>query len=88
VVLIDHSGIQAPGITTSNDPFFRNRPKVMMIYDALTLEQLRALCASHTVEVFDRFDGEVAGLTLVPSRPKPTHAAKQALLASPACRSR
>ena len=33
-------------------------------------------------------DGAVAGLTLVPSRPKPTHAAKQALLASPACRSR
>jgi hypothetical protein len=86
VVVIDHSGIKGPGIPVFNDPFLRARPKVMMMYDQLTLEQLQALCARTTVDVFDRPKGEIAGLNLYDPRPKPAHAAKQALLGSAACR--
>lgn len=61
VVLIDHPGIRFGTDLVRNDPFLRNRPKVMAL-QALTSTQLATLCDRYSVAVVDYHDLAVFGV--------------------------
>jgi hypothetical protein len=56
VVAVDPTGMFYASDLVRNDPWLRNRPKVVDLVTA-TPAQLRALCASGSVAVFDRTGG-------------------------------
>lgn len=55
VVLVDHSGIWYGRELVRNDPFLRNRPKIIGL-QSLTPEQVETLCADYSVTVVDYYD--------------------------------
>ncbi len=55
VVLVDQAGIWFGAELIRNDPFLRERPKVMGL-QSLTPEQVEALCAAYSVAVVDYYD--------------------------------
>ena len=61
IVLVDSTGIALAFDLVRNDPFLRNRPKVLDL-GLVNERQLAALCARYTVAVFDRQQASTLGL--------------------------
>lgn len=68
VVLVDMPGIWFGPDLVRNDPFLRNRPKVMGL-QLLTADQIRALCDRYTVAVIDHHDLAPYGVDPMASAP-------------------
>lgn len=85
VVLVDDRAALFTVDLVRNDPLVRNGPLVLQLA-ALKMDQIRALCAAHTIAVFDRADAARFGIEVF-HEPAPTLAglARQSLLRSAAC---
>jgi len=67
VVMVDPTGMMFAQDLVRNDPFLRDRPKPM---DLLMLreDQIRAVCARHSVAIFDRTSGASIRPVRLPQR--------------------
>ncbi len=68
VVLVDLPGIWFGPQLIRNDPFLRQRPKVMGL-QMLTADQVRALCDAYTIAVVDYHDLIPLGVTPIAVQP-------------------
>ena len=90
VVLVDQAGIWFGAELIRNDPFLRERPKVMRL-QSLTSGQIEALCAAYSVAVVDYHDLAEFGMARVdanrPGRYELTGSdrALRAIATSPRC---
>jgi len=86
VVLVDHEGKGGfdPNTLVRNDPFLRRWPKVMAFYD-LTEPQLRQLCATRSVAIFDSGNAAAVGIDTVPVIVEPQVRQLRAVLAQLNC---
>ena len=85
VVLVDDRASLFTVDLVRNDPLLRNRPLVLQLA-ALNTEQIRALCAAHTLTVFDRADAARFGIqTFFEPAPSPATAARLSQLRGAAC---
>ncbi len=85
VVLVDDRASLFTVDLVRNDSLLRNRPLVLKLA-ALNTDQIRALCAAHTIAVFDQADAARFGIEVF-HEPAPTLAvvARQSLLRGAAC---
>ncbi len=85
VVLVDDRASLFTVDLVRNDPLLRNRPLVLQLA-ALNTDQIRALCAAHTIAVFDRADAVRFGIDVFREpAPSPATAARLSLLRGAAC---
>lgn len=85
VVLVDDRASLFTVDLVRNDPLLRHRPLVLQLA-ALNAAQIRALCASHTITVFDRADAARFGIqTFFEPAPSPATAARLSQLRGAAC---
>lgn len=61
LVLVDKGGLLQAEDLIRNDPFLRNKPKVMDLSD-LSEDDLKYLCAHYSIAVFDRQQGLAFGI--------------------------
>lgn len=67
VVIVDPTGMQFANDLVRNDPFLRNRPKVLEL-TYLDADAIRAVCARFSVAVFDKRQGYALGIPHLPAR--------------------
>jgi hypothetical protein len=67
VVFVDPSEILYAPDLVRNDPFLRNRPMVFDLW-SLSDTQVRALCTTNDVAIFDKTDGKALGFPLLSER--------------------
>ena len=84
VVIVDPSGLWYGVDLVRNDPFLAAGPKVMDI-EALSADQVQALCATHRIAVFDKGSTGAAGITRVDDGAHPQAVAMRALMQSIRC---
>ena len=84
VVLVDRDGMAYLKDIVRNAPDLSNRP---LVFDLLALDrdQIRALCRSHDVAVFDQADGEALGLAFFSNDRSDDSLSRRALMTSLAC---
>jgi len=86
IVLVDDTGAHAfnAGTIVRNDPFLAAGPKVMAI-EVLDDDQIAALCARHSIAVFDGDDAAALGVDTVRLAPDPDATRVRALMAQLKC---
>ena len=87
VVVVDPSGMQFANDLVRNDPFLRNRPKVLTL-GYLDDAQIETLCSRFSVSVFDKQQDNALGLPPVPAQldqDAPKLAAKHAFMRHLGC---
>jgi hypothetical protein len=84
VVLIDPTGLFYAADLVRNDPLLRNTPKRMDL-GTMTGEQVRTVCASRRVALFDRREGAALGMEDNPGGPTPQMQALRAQLTALRC---
>lgn len=84
VVIVDPSGLWYGVDLVRNDPFLTRTPKVMDL-EAMSADQIRALCASDKIAVFDKGSAAASGITRVDDGPHPQAAAMRALMRALRC---
>ncbi len=85
-VLVDATGVWFGDDFVRNDPFLAKPPKVMQL-GFLSPGQVRALCASRSLALFDHRAAAAAGVPTFPQETQgETRAARHVLETDPACR--
>jgi hypothetical protein len=84
LVLIDPTDIWYGGDLVRNDPYLRNRPKVVVL-NYLAADDVARLCGKYRIAVFDKADALRAGFRPVPFGPFPKNARLRSQLARDGC---
>ena len=85
VVLVDDRASLFTVDLVRNDPLLSNRPLVLHL-SALNTDQIRALCAAHTITIFDRADAARLGIDVFKElTPSLATAARLSVLRGAAC---
>lgn len=84
VVLVDGTGVWFASDLVRNDPFLRNRPKVLLL-EALDADQVLTLCAQGRVSVFDRAAAERFGMKTTEAPPSAKEVELRAALRRASC---
>jgi hypothetical protein len=84
LVIVDPGGLWYGADLVRNEPFLTNVPKVMDI-EALTPDDVRALCKTHRIAVFNKDARAAAGITRVDDGPHPRGATLLAQMRSLRC---